>query len=190
MSTATARVLTDQAAAMRDGTRLYADVHLPDGPGPFPALLERTPYSKDKSPEINAGTPAFYTARGYAVVIQDVRGRFKSEGKFIPFDDDGWGANQDGYDTVEWVAAQPWCDGQVGTIGGSYSGATQYRLAPTRPPHLRAMFARESSADYHAEWVYRGGAFELASASRSCCVCSESAVSPSCWRRSSLLSSP
>jgi putative CocE/NonD family hydrolase len=162
MSTATARLLADQAAAMRDGARLYADVYLPDGPGPFPALLERTPYSKDKSPEINAGTPGFFTAHGYAVVIQDVRGRFKSEGKFIPFEDDGWGANQDGYDTVEWVAAQPWCDGQVGAIGGSYSGATQYRLAPTRPPHLRAMYARESSADYHAEWVYRGGAFELA----------------------------
>src|SRR5205085_9029602 len=162
MSTAAARLLTDQAAVMRDGTRLYADVYLPDGPGPFPALLERTPYSKDKSPEINAGTPGFFTPRGYAVVIQDVRGRFKSEGKFIPFHDDGWGANQDGYDTVEWVAAQPWCDGQVGTVGGSYSGATQYRLAPTRPPHLRAMYARESSADYHAEWVYHGGAFELA----------------------------
>ena len=155
-------VLTDVEQPMRDGTLLRADVYLPAGDGPFPALLERTPYSKDNSSEVHAGAPAFFASQGYAVVIQDVRGRFQSQGKFLPFHDDGWGANRDGYDTVEWIAAQPWCNGQVGTIGGSYSGATQYRLAPTRPPHLRALFARESSADYHAEWVYRGGAFELA----------------------------
>jgi hypothetical protein len=154
-------VLEDVVQPMRDGTLLRADVYLPKGDGPFPALLERTPYNKENSSEIQVGAPAFFTSHGYAVVIQDVRGRFKSQGKFIPFHDDGWGTNRDGYDTVEWIAAQPWCDGHVGTIGGSYSGATQYRMAPTRPPHLRAMFARESSADYHAEWVYRGGAFEL-----------------------------
>ena len=154
-------VLTDQAVTMRDGTTLYADVHLPAGQGPFPALLERTPYSKDNSPEVQVGAPAFFAAQGYAVVIQDVRGRFKSEGEFVPFQDDGWGANRDGLDTVEWAAGQPWCNGAVGTIGGSYSGATQYRLAPTRPPHLRAMVVREASADFHAEWVYHGGAFEL-----------------------------
>ena len=132
------------------------------GTGRSPALVERTPYSKDNSSEVQAGSPAYFAARGYAVLIQDVRGRFASQGKFLPFHDDGWGPNRDGYDTVEWIAAQPWCDGNVGTVGGSYSGATQYRLAPTRPPHLKAMFVRESSADYHAEWVYRGGAFELA----------------------------
>ena len=133
----------------------------PKGSGPFPALLERTPYSKDNSPECQVGSPPFFASHGYAVVIQDVRGRFASEGRFVPFHDDGWGPNRDGYDTVEWIAAQPWCDGNVGTIGGSYAGATQYRLAPTRPPHLRAMYVRESSADYWAEWVYHGGAFEL-----------------------------
>jgi putative CocE/NonD family hydrolase len=154
-------VLRDQALTTRDGTLLYADVYLPDAAGPYPALLERTPYNKEESVEVTAGAPAFFARHGYAVVIQDVRGRFKSSGKFIPFHDDGWGPNQDGYDTVEWIAAQPWCNGQVGTIGGSYAGATQYRLAPTCPPHLRAMYARESSADYHAEWVYHGGAFEL-----------------------------
>jgi len=156
------RILRDQPVTMRDGTRLYANVHLPAGPGPFPALLERTPYSKDNSVEVQIGAPAFFVAAGYAVVLQDVRGRFRSEGRFVPFQDDGWGANRDGWETVAWVAAQPWCNGQVGTIGGSYSGATQYRLAPTRPPHLRAMVAREASADFHAEWVYHGGAFELA----------------------------
>src|SRR5262249_25495659 len=155
-------VLTDQAVTMRDGTALYADVHLPAGQGPFPALLERTPYSKDNSPEVMVGAPAFFTAQGYAVVVQDVRGRFKSEGEFVPFRDDGWGANRDGLDTVEWIAPQPGCSGAGGPIGGSYAGATQYLLPPTRPPHLRAMAVREASADFHAEWVYHGGAFELA----------------------------
>jgi hypothetical protein len=155
------KVLHDVPQVMRDGTVLRADVHLPEGAGPFPTLLERTPYGKASSPECQVGAPAFFASAGYAVVIQDVRGRFASEGRFVPFHDDGWGPNRDGYDTVEWIAAQPWCDGNVGTIGGSYAGATQYRLAPTRPPHLRAMYVRESSADYWAEWVYHGGAFEL-----------------------------
>lgn len=155
-------ILRDVPQIMRDGTVLRADVYLPKDGGPFPALLERTPYGKDNSPECQVGAPPFFASHGYAVVVQDVRGRFASEGRFVPFDDDGWGPNRDGYDTVEWIAAQPWCDGNVGTIGGSYAGATQYRLAPTRPPHLRAMYVRESSADYWAEWVYHGGAFELA----------------------------
>ena len=81
----------------------------------------------------------------------------------MPLHDDGWGENRDGYDTVEWIAAQSWCDGNVGTIGGSYAGATQYRLAPTRPPHLRAMYVRESSADYWAEWVYQAAPSSSAS---------------------------
>ena len=65
-----------------------------------PALLERTRYSKDNSPECQVGSPPFFATNGYAVVIQDVRGRFTSEGRFIPFHDDGWGVNRDGYDTV------------------------------------------------------------------------------------------
>jgi hypothetical protein len=155
-------ILRDVPQTMRDGTILRADVYLPGGGGPVPALLERTPYGKDNSPECQVGAPPFFAGHGYAVVVQDVRGRFASEGRFVPFHDDGWGENRDGHDTVEWIAAQPWCSGRVGTIGGSYAGATQYRLAPTRPPALRAMYVRESSADYWAEWVYHGGAFELA----------------------------
>lgn len=155
-------VQRDVAVPMRDGTVLRADVYLPAGGGRWPTLLERTPYSKDSSSEIQTGAPQYFASRGYAVMIQDTRGRFKSDGTFRPFHDDGWRANRDGYDTVEWIAAQPWSDGKVGTIGGSYSGATQYQLLPTRPPHLVAQFVRESSSDYHAEWVFRGGAFELA----------------------------
>jgi len=155
------RELRDVQVPMRDGTILYADVYLPERDGSFPALLERTPYNKETSSEITLDSPRVYTDHGYAVVIQDVRGRFKSEGEFYPFRDDGWGPNRDGYDTVEWIAVQPWCNGKVGTIGGSYSGVTQYRMLPTRPPHLAASFVRESSSDYHREWTYRGGALEI-----------------------------
>ncbi len=146
---------------MRDGTRLMADVYRPKGPGRYPVILERTPYDKTQSSETRFGAGEFFASHGYAAVFQDVRGRFASEGDFYPFRDDGWGVNRDGYDTIEWCAAQPWSDGKVGTIGGSYSGATQYRMLPTRPPHLVCSFVRQSSSDYHNEWVYRSGAFEL-----------------------------
>jgi len=149
------------AVPMRDGTVLRANVTRPDADGRFPVLVERTPYNKEAGSENAVGAPEYFARRGYAVVIQDVRGRFASDGDFYPFRDDGAGRLRDGYDTIEWAARQPWSDGNVGTIGGSYSGATQYRAALSRPPHLRAMYVRESSADYYQEWVYRGGAFEL-----------------------------
>ena len=152
----------NQEIVMRDGTILRANITRPNVEGKFPVLIERTPYNKEAGSENGVGSPQFFAQRGYAVIIQDVRGRFASDGDFYPFRDDGAGINRDGYDTIEWAAAQPWSDGNVGTIGGSYSGATQYRNALSRPPHLRAMFVRESSADYYQEWVYRSGAFELA----------------------------
>lgn len=147
---------------MRDGTILRANITRPVAEGQYPALVERTPYNKEGGSEVGVGSPDYFAQRGYAVIIQDVRGRFASDGDFYPFRDDGAGLNRDGYDTIEWIAAQPWCDGSVGTIGGSYSGATQYRNLLSRPPHLRASYVRESSADYLREWVYRDGAFELA----------------------------
>ena len=152
----------NQEVTMRDGTTLRANITRPNVDGKFPVLIERTPYNKEGGSENGVGSPQFFAQRGYAVIIQDVRGRFASDGDFYPFRDDGAGINRDGYDTIEWAAVQPWSDGNVGTIGGSYSGATQYRNALSRPPHLRAMFVRESSADYYQEWVYRAGAFELA----------------------------
>jgi len=148
-------------ATMRDGTKLAADVYRPKARGRFPAVIERTPYNKEDSSETKLGAGEFFASRGYLAVFQDVRGRYASEGEWYPFRDDGWGKNRDGYDTVEWTTGLPWCSGKVGMIGGSYSGATQYLLAPSRPPHLTCMFARESSSDYHREWAYRGGAFEL-----------------------------
>jgi putative CocE/NonD family hydrolase len=146
---------------MRDGALLRANITRPAGDGAVPALVERTPYNKEGGSENSIGSPEYFARRGYAVVIQDVRGRFASEGEFYPFRDDGADVLRDGYDTVEWMADQPWCDGNVGMFGGSYSGATQYRAALSRPPHLKALFVRESSADYYREWVYHDGAHEF-----------------------------
>lgn len=152
----------DVPVKMRDGTVLVADVHRPDASGEFPVLIERTPYNKAASSETSFGAGDFYASRGYVAVFQDVRGRFGAGGEFYPFRDDGGGQNRDGYDTVEWAAEQPWSNGKVGMIGGSYSGATQYRIHAVSPPHLKAQFVRQSSSDYSNEWVYRNGAFELA----------------------------
>ncbi len=142
-------------AVMRDGTILRADIWRPDTEGKFPILIERTPYDKTGSSESKYGAGEYYASRGYVTVIQDVRGRFASDGEYYPFRDDGDGEKQDGYDTVEWAAKQPWSNGKIGTIGGSYSGVTQYRMLSTQPPHLRAQFVRQSSSDYSDEWVYR-----------------------------------
>jgi putative CocE/NonD family hydrolase len=150
----------DLVVPMRDGTILRADVWRPDSDDQFPVLIERTPYDKTGSSESNLAAGEFYASYGYVVVIQDVRGRFASDGEFYPFRDDADGEHQDGYDTVEWAAEQPWSNSKIGTIGGSYSGATQYRMLSTQPPHLEAQFVRQTSADYYDEWVYRGGAFE------------------------------
>jgi putative CocE/NonD family hydrolase len=148
----------DVAVPMRDGVALLADLYLPDGPGPWPALLQRTPYNKAGGTAVSGMFDTRRAVRaGYAVVIQDVRGRYVSPGEFEPF------ANElaDGYDTVEWVAAQPWCNGRVGMFGNSYVGATQWLAAIARPPHLAAIAPTVTAADYHEGWLYQGGAFEL-----------------------------
>jgi uncharacterized protein len=125
---------TDIAIPMRDGVVLRADVVRPAGEGRFPTLVYRTPYGK--KPALAAYT-TFTKAvdRGYAVVAQDVRGRYASDGEFRPYINDG----RDGYDTIEWAARQPWSNGDVGTFGLSYPGAVQWLAAVEDPPHLRAM---------------------------------------------------
>ncbi|MDP2949027.1 MAG: CocE/NonD family hydrolase, partial [Chloroflexota bacterium] len=144
---------------MRDGTILYADVYRPDAPGQFPALLQRTCYSKDLPlPTVVLVFPITAASRGYAVVVQDVRGRYASQGEFYPFRHE----IEDGYDSVEWAAAQPWCDGNVGMYGGSYLGATQWLAAIARPPHLKAIFPSLTASDFYRGWAYQGGAFQLA----------------------------
>jgi len=129
-------VETDVAMPMRDGTVLRANVFRPNLAGPFPGLLERTPYGKR-----TAGVQR-YVAAGYVVVSQDTRGRYASDGQFKVFSIENTGDAEDGYDSVEWLARQPYCNGRVGTFGRSYAGWTQWMLAKLRPPHLLAMCAQ------------------------------------------------
>jgi len=151
------KVETNVAATMRDGTTLYADVYRPDGPGPFPTILQRTPYDKTAALASQMLDPMKAAKAGFALIIQDTRGRFTSGGEFNCFIDD----INDGYDTVEWAAAQPWSSGRVGMIGASYVGATQWLCAITRPPHLVAIAPNVTASNYHNGWTYQGGAFEL-----------------------------
>lgn len=142
------------AAKMRDGVVLRADIYRPKAEGKFPVLLNRTPYDKVG---ITAGMDwaLQWAARGYVVIIQDSRGRYTSEGEWVPFKE-----SQDGYDTVEWAAALPYSSGKVGMFGGSYMGATQLQTAIASPPHLAAIAPIVTASNYHDGWTYQGGAFE------------------------------
>ena len=151
------KVETNLPVTMRDGTTLYADVYRPDRPGPFPVLLQRTPYDKASPGSALELDPLKAAKRGYAVVIQDTRGRHTSEGEFYCFRDE----INDGYDTVEWAASQPWSSGKVGMYGASYVGATQWLTAVSEPPHLAVIVPNVTASNYHEGWVYQGGAFEL-----------------------------
>ena len=153
-------VLRDVQVAMRDGVELAADVYRPvlDGelaPGPFPAVLIRTPY--DKNASLAGNGPEFWARRGYVQVVQDVRGRFNSGGDFYLLRDEG----PDGYDTIEWLAAQPWCDGQVGTMGTSYLAWVQSAAACLNPPHLSAMWVNQGAFNGLTSSLRHGGALEL-----------------------------
>ncbi len=149
----------DVSVPMRDGIRLATDVYRPAlagqaVPGAWPVLLERTPY--DKASPVNVQTGQYFARRGYVCVIQDVRGRFASEGEWYPFAREA----PDGYDTVEWLAAQPWCDGQVGTMGGSYCGSDQSALATLDPPHLSTMIVAVGAASYYHASMRQNGTLE------------------------------
>jgi len=128
-------VETDVSVPMRDGVVLRANVFRPDAAGQFPGLLVRTPYGK--------GAEGYerYVRAGYVVVTQDTRGRYASEGDFVPFSVEDTGDAEDGYDSVEWLSQQPYCNGKVGTMGCSYNAWMQWKLAPLRPPHLKALCA-------------------------------------------------
>jgi len=129
-------------AKMRDGTILRADVYRPKvADEKFPVLLERTPYDKRNS----AAFAVRAAAKGYVVIIQDVRGRYSSEGEWYPFKNE----SNDGFDTVEWAAALPYSNGRVGMIGGSYVGATQMLTAIAHPPHLAGICPVVTASNYH-----------------------------------------
>jgi putative CocE/NonD family hydrolase len=134
----------------RDGLRLATDIYHADGDIVGPVVVVRTPYNKNQ-PAIPRIAGA-WNARGYTLVVQDCRGRGDSDGDFVPYLNDP----ADGHDTIEWAAAQAWCNGDVITVGGSYGGMIQWLTALTRPPHLKAMVAVVSPSDPFVEWPTSG----------------------------------
>ena len=150
---------TTYMVAMRDGVKLATDVILPKGTpdAKYSAILIRTPYNRrglvgQKAAE---GIPKL----GFAAVVQDMRGRFGSEGEDFPvFGGCGWARIRDGYDTVEWIATQPWSDGKVGMMGPSAMGITQNLTLPTQPPHLLCAFVMVAASDMYSQAMYWGGA--------------------------------
>ena len=158
-----------EMVSMRDGVRLATDVYLPAGGGPFPAVMERTPYGRNETSrsELTAADPMpvrrsvvaeRLAAQGYAVVYQDCRGRYGSEGRFVKYLSDG----QDGADTCAWLVAQPWCDGRICTMGLSYAAHAQAALGCLDPPGLVAQVL--DSGGFCNSWtggIRQFGAFEL-----------------------------
>jgi putative CocE/NonD family hydrolase len=149
------RIERHKAVPMRDGVSLYADVYMPAAPGKYPTIVTRTPYGSQRD-AVHQNMMKF-AQRGYAVVVQDVRGRYESDGKWEPFRDEA----KDGYDTIEWAATQPFSNGKVATQGGSYLGHNQWQAASLNPPHLVAAFPSLASTNIYANWITMGGAFRL-----------------------------
>lgn len=145
------KVLASTMIPMRDGIKLSTDIYLPQTDGKVPLILIRTPYKKEMT-EIQG---RYYARRGYAVAVQDCRGRFGSEGVWEPFLNEP----KDGYDAIEWLAAQPWSNGKVGMIGGSYVGWVQWWAASQHPPHLVTIIPNVSPPDPFYNIPYEHGAF-------------------------------
>jgi putative CocE/NonD family hydrolase len=146
----------DVTVPMRDGTRLRANVYRP-AEGRWPVLLTRLPYGKDLPLGSSVLNPVQAARRGYVVIVQDTRGRFASEGEFLPFETEA----EDGVDTIAWAAERPYADGQVGTYGASYFGFTQWSTALEQPPALKAMVPYITWSDPLNGVAFRGGALEL-----------------------------
>jgi len=151
-------VQNDLRIPVRDGTKLALDLYLPakDGKpvkGKHPTLLARTPYNKNGL----AAEARWFAARGYAVVVNDVRGRYASQGRWRMLVDDP----DDGFDIAQWIGQEPWSSGKVGTFGTSYVGGTQHALACTRPPELACMIPVDSVSNTGVAGIRHGGAFEL-----------------------------
>lgn len=144
------------AVPMRDGVKLYADVYRPRREGRFPTLITRTPYGVQRDGMHEAVIR--FAQHGYAVVVQDTRGRYESEGAWDPFRNEA----NDGFDTVEWAAGQAWSNGKVGMHGGSYLGHVQWQAATMAPPHLTTIFPVLASTSIYHNTFFHGGAFKLA----------------------------
>jgi putative CocE/NonD family hydrolase len=141
---------------MRDGVRLYADIYKPPAQGRFPVVLIRLPYGKGEYYTYMPAYGRFWPKKGYVCVIQDVRGKWASEGDFQALS----GEDQDGYDTLEWIARQPWCDGSIGMMGESYYGFTQWAAAISQHPNLKCIAPMDIDIDSY-RLNYPGGAFNL-----------------------------
>jgi uncharacterized protein len=140
---------------MRDGVHLSANVFVPAERGRFPAILVRTPYGKGDDITPNY---AVFVEHGYAVIVEDVRGRYESEGVFDPLHQEP----ADGDDTLNWIAGRPWSNGKIGMMGGSYLGIVQWKLALVDNPHLKAIFPVVSGYDDYRDRFYStGGAMKL-----------------------------
>jgi putative CocE/NonD family hydrolase len=143
---------------MRDGVRLSTDVYRPVGEGPFPVILIRTPYGGTSTPATVA-TYSSYARRGYVVVSQDVRGRFDSEGGWYPYINE----INDGDDMQQWAGTQPWSNGSVGMLGGSYLASAQWLPARMGNPHLKAIVPAVTPFNYYHDVAFVGGALSLSS---------------------------
>jgi predicted acyl esterase len=168
------KVEKDVRIRMRDGIHLVADIYRPDAEGEFPALLGLSCYGKDiqKLPVfdypseglvgnggIEAGDSEYFVSRGYVHVIADSRGTNESEGAYRAFSRQ---EQEDGYDLVEWIARQPWCNGNVGMLGLSYFGMIQYLVAAQKPPHLKAICPVDAATDLYRHFDYHGGILSIA----------------------------
>src|SRR4051812_4160227 len=171
--------MTGSAAAMiverdlmipaRDGVLLATDIYRPDGAGPFPVIIERTPYNKsapscsditaaDRTPRSREWVAAYFAGHGYAVAYQDCRGRYRSQGSFTKYLSEA----EDGYDTLAWLVRQPWCSGRVATFGLSYAAHAQMALGCLDPPGLAAQFLDCGGfSNAYRSGIRHGGAFDL-----------------------------
>lgn len=149
----------DVAISMRDGVKLYANIYRPKVKGAcahkFPVILIRLPYGKD---EYYCQMPAigkYWAKKGYVCVVQDVRGKWSSDSNWDPFVNEA----NDGYDTIDWIVKQPWCDGNIGMSGESYFGYTQWAVAPLNHPNLRCIAPATTATDIYGVWIYNNNAF-------------------------------
>ena len=152
-----ARPVETLSLRLRDGVRLDADIYYPDQQGPHPVLLMRQPYGRRIASTVCYAHPSWYAAQGYIVLIQDVRGRGSSEGRFRLFEDDA----ADGAETIEWAAQLPGSSGAVGMYGFSYQGTNQLLAASAGPPALKAVAPAMIGWELGSDWAYENGAFCL-----------------------------
>ncbi len=161
------KVENDVFAKMRDGVKLACDIYRPDASGKFPAILTMLPYCKDvqalniapfpfnsEYASLEKGNSELLVAKGYVHVVADIRGSGKSEGNY---DIMSKKEQEDGYDLVEWIAKQPWCDGNVGMIGISYPAIIQYLVAAQQPPHLKTIVPHDGWGDMYRDIAHHGG---------------------------------